>query len=201
MAGGPMGMPSSGAWRQPQAPHARGRSTAQRQPFSGMDGSYRTSVSTTRSDRSDGTVEVENLLAQTGHASKNAQLNGFGGVMQQRVSTAQTRGEYDFHTRQVSDNSQRLQLSVNHPASEQDPSSSRQERQWDNFEMVSRRSVHSDVLVVQLKRAICVHYVASAAAMYHRESVCWHVSSCKERERKQGGGTSTTALKRGNDGE
>ncbi|KAM5532411.1 hypothetical protein V8D89_013905 [Ganoderma adspersum] len=69
MAGGPIGMQTTAtaAWRQPQpATHVRGRQAAQRQPFSTMEGSYRTSVSTTRSDKSDSTAEVENLLAQTG---------------------------------------------------------------------------------------------------------------------------------------
>ena len=95
MAGGPIGGQSSGTWRQPQLPHTRGRSTAQRQPFSGMDGSFRTSVSTTRSDRSDGTAEIENLLAQTGHTPRNAPPNGFGGAaMQQRATAGQNRREY-----------------------------------------------------------------------------------------------------------
>ena len=91
MAGGPMGMQQGSAWRQPQASsHARGRQPAQRQPFSAMDGSFRTSVSTTRSDHSDSTAEVENLLAHTGRSSaRNANHNAFGGGMQQRVPTGQ----------------------------------------------------------------------------------------------------------------
>ncbi|RPD74480.1 hypothetical protein L226DRAFT_75340 [Lentinus tigrinus ALCF2SS1-7] len=93
MAGGPIGMQSGSAWRQPQPPHARGRPTAQRQPFSAMEGSFRTSVSTTRSDHSDSTAEVEALLAQTGrHPARNVHPvhgNAYNGQAPSRVSTAQ----------------------------------------------------------------------------------------------------------------
>ncbi|TBU42135.1 hypothetical protein BD309DRAFT_210997 [Dichomitus squalens] len=69
---------SGSTWRQPQPANAhahRGRQVAQRQPFSAMDGSYRTSVSTTRSDRSDSTAEVENLLAQTSRHTHGRNTN------------------------------------------------------------------------------------------------------------------------------
>ncbi|KAI1792966.1 hypothetical protein LXA43DRAFT_301216 [Ganoderma leucocontextum] len=102
MAGGPIGVQttSTSTWRQPQpATHVRGRQAAQRHPFSAMDGSYRTSVSTARSDRSGSTAEVENLLAQTGryaHArNPNAQWSNNMPQVQSvhstpaRVSTAQ----------------------------------------------------------------------------------------------------------------
>ncbi|TBU61354.1 hypothetical protein BD310DRAFT_921282 [Dichomitus squalens] len=80
IAGGPIGMSgnSGSTWRQPQPANAhahRGRQVAQRQPFSAMDGSYRTSVSTTRSDRSDSTAEVENLLAQTSRHTHGRNTN------------------------------------------------------------------------------------------------------------------------------
>ena len=94
-----MGMSASSAstWRQPQPANAhahRGRQMAQRQPFNAMDGSYRTSVSTTRSDRSDSTAEVENLLAQTSRHThgRNANIdtaNTQWGASMSRVPTAQ----------------------------------------------------------------------------------------------------------------
>ena len=100
-------MPAGSTWRQPQPTHTRGRPAAQRQPFNGaMDHSFRTSVSTTRSDHSDSTTEVENLLAHTGrHGARNSNVHAFpGAAMQQlpqRVSTAQAapiRGE-QLHSR------------------------------------------------------------------------------------------------------
>lgn len=91
MAGGPIGMQTTGTatWRQPQhANHVRGRQAAQRQPFSTMEGSYRTSVSTTRSDRSDSTAEVENLLAQTGRYAHGRNPNAQWSTNVPQVQTA-----------------------------------------------------------------------------------------------------------------
>ena len=73
----------------------------QRQPFSATEGSFRTSVSTTRSDHSDSTAEVEALLAQTGQRLPGnmniGRNNAYGGQVASRVSTAQAtphpRGE------------------------------------------------------------------------------------------------------------
>ena len=92
-----MSASSASTWRQPQPANAhahRGRQMAQRQPFNAMDGSYRTSVSTTRSDRSDSTAEVENLLAQTSRHThgRNANIdtaNTQRGANMSRVPTAQ----------------------------------------------------------------------------------------------------------------
>ncbi|KAI0751306.1 hypothetical protein C8Q80DRAFT_565798 [Daedaleopsis nitida] len=83
MTGFPVGMQSGSAWRQPQSTtHTRGRQPAQRHPFSTTDGSFRTSVSTTRSDHSDSTAEVENLLAQTGAPrGRHGNHSGLAGAM------------------------------------------------------------------------------------------------------------------------
>lgn len=88
-----MPMQSGSSWRQAQpSTHARGRPIAQRQPFNAMDTSFRTSVSTTRSDHSDSTAEVENLLAQTGRQTgRNTNSNNFNAniAVPQRASAAQ----------------------------------------------------------------------------------------------------------------
>ncbi|KAI0676821.1 hypothetical protein C8Q78DRAFT_47645 [Trametes maxima] len=97
VAGGPIGVQSGhgGAWRQqPQAPV--GRLVAQRQPFSAnpMDQrSFRTGgggSTSARSDRSDSTTEVENLIAQTGRHSGRSMHGAHPQwvVPQHRVSTA-----------------------------------------------------------------------------------------------------------------
>ena len=91
MVGGPIGMQTTAAaaWRQPQpVTHVRGRQAAQRQPFNTMEGSYRTSVSTTRSDKSDSTAEVENLLAQTGRYSHGRNPNAQWPTNMPQVQTA-----------------------------------------------------------------------------------------------------------------
>ena len=71
--GGPI---ATTTWRQPQSTHAvRGRpATVQRHMFGGGgDTSFRTSASTARSDHSDSTADVENLLAQTAqHSGRHA---------------------------------------------------------------------------------------------------------------------------------
>ncbi|KAH9943019.1 uncharacterized protein BXZ73DRAFT_74083 [Epithele typhae] len=75
-----LGVPqASGAasWRHPQPTQARGRATTgQRQPFGAVDTSYRNSASTTRSDHSDNTADIENLLTQPArHGHRSASLN------------------------------------------------------------------------------------------------------------------------------
>ncbi|KAI0334818.1 hypothetical protein GY45DRAFT_1052361 [Cubamyces sp. BRFM 1775] len=93
-AGGPIGVQqgtAGTAWRQPQAGTSR-HGAAQRQPFNAMDHrSFRTSAgSTARSEHSDSTVEVENLVANTGggrHGGRNTAPQW--SVPQQRMSTAQ----------------------------------------------------------------------------------------------------------------
>ncbi|KAI0356722.1 hypothetical protein OH77DRAFT_229696 [Trametes cingulata] len=95
MAGGAMGMQAGGGmaqWRQPQAPVAR--HAAQRQPFNAMmdQRSFRTSGSTARSEHSDSTTEVENLIAQTGtrHGGRSNQGGGAQwSVPQHRIAGAQ----------------------------------------------------------------------------------------------------------------
>ncbi|KAI0366384.1 hypothetical protein BV20DRAFT_652995 [Pilatotrama ljubarskyi] len=94
MAGGPIGMQSGGGmaqWRQPQAPVAR--HAAQRHPFNTMDQrSFRTSGSTARSEHSDSTTEVENLIAHTGgrHGGRSNQGGGAQwSVPQHRIAGAQ----------------------------------------------------------------------------------------------------------------
>ncbi|CDO74092.1 hypothetical protein BN946_scf185043.g142 [Trametes cinnabarina] len=96
--GGPIGMAPGGVgtnstWRQPQAPVARHAHTGQRHPFNAMDQrSFRTSASTARSDHSDSTAEVENLVASTSgrHGGRGTHgANAQWAVPQQRGSTSQ----------------------------------------------------------------------------------------------------------------
>ncbi|OBZ71896.1 E3 ubiquitin-protein ligase CCNB1IP1 [Grifola frondosa] len=88
-----MNMQQNTAWRQPQP--AQARHNPQRQPFSAMDRSFRTS--TTRSDQSDSTGEVERVLA--GHPPRHATRTNVDGSCNESLPSPQADGPAGVQTR------------------------------------------------------------------------------------------------------
>ena len=147
-----MGSHSVGAstWRQPQPAHMRGRQTAQRQPFGSgaADVSFRTSVSTTRSDHSDSTADIENLLAQTGrHGGRSGSDNPPNSNPQwpshmqgPRGSTAQGAPRGNSCLAKLCEFKFPDHFHVQHSlAGEQGRSSNLQESQWDSGDSMPPR--------------------------------------------------------------